>query len=261
MPTRIENKLTASEERPLIAPSILSADFCDLGAECEHVLRPVDQEGAGADLLHVDVMDGHFVPNLSLGPAIVSSLRKRLPEAFLDVHIMVTDPWQYAAAFAEAGADHLTFHAEPAMNKRAGTGMSPMSEGYDPIHLADRIRSLGMSAGLAINPPTNVRDVDKLLGGDGSGTGQWNAFDLINIMSVNPGYAGQAFIASSLNAARTVRFWLGAERRVQIDGGVAPDNAKRVRDAGVDVLVAASAIFGKPREERPEIVRTLRSGG
>ena len=197
--------LTRAGGGVLVAPSVLSADFCELGAECEDVLGAVEAGGAGADLLHVDVMDGHFVPNLSMGPAVAASLRKRFPDVCLDVHLMVTDPGQYIGLFAEAGADHLTFHAEPAMDVRAGGGKSPLSEGYDALGLAGEVREAGMGVGLALNPGTDVAAVDRLLGGDGSGRGGWGAFDMVLVMSVWPGFSGQAFIEGALETARAVR--------------------------------------------------------
>lgn len=236
---------------PLIAPSILSADFAHLADDSRAVLSP-DYGGSlvgGAELLHIDVMDGHFVPNLSMGPALVASLRKALPRAFLDVHVMVTDPRQYIRAFAEAGADHLTFHIEPVLDPRAGTGLSPLSQGYDPAALAGEVHAAGMTAGLAINPPTPVDAVLPYL----------RVFDLFLVMSVNPGYSGQAFIESTLEKTRQIRKALRPNQRLQMDGGIAPSNSQKVREAGCDVLVAASAIFGKPRSAWRNVIDALRS--
>lgn len=237
---------------PLIAPSILSADFADLARDCRGVLGTRSgTPGPGAacaDLLHIDVMDGHFVPNLTMGPALVAGLRRALPEAFLDVHVMVTDPVQYIEPFAKAGANHLTFHVEPVLDTRSGTGMSPLSAGYDPVDLAERIRAAGMSAGIALNPPTAVETIASYL----------EAFDLILVMSVNPGFSGQAFISESLDKARRIRERLRPDQRLQMDGGIGPDNAGRVREAGCDVLVAASSIFGVPPDERGGVIARLR---
>jgi ribulose-phosphate 3-epimerase len=227
---------------PLVAPSILSADFANLAADCRDVLA------AGADLLHVDVMDGHFVPNLTMGPALVASLRKALPGAFVDVHVMVTDPQQYVRPFAATGANHLTFHVEPALNKNAGAGLSPLSQGYDPRRLADEVRAAGMTAGLGINPPTPVESILDLL----------PAFDLVLVMSVNPGFSGQAFIPSVLDKVRRVKPLLRPDQRLEMDGGIGPDTAAACREAGCDVLVSASAIFGRSRRDWPAAVRSLK---
>lgn len=213
----------------LIAPSILSADFATMGEECRHVLE------AGADMLHLDVMDGHFAPNLTMGPAMCASLRRALPGTFLDVHLMVTSPGQFVEAFSAAGADSLTFHAEVAGPAQAAA-------------LAAQIRGLGMGVGIAINPGTPVDSISELLG----------LADMLLVMSVNPGYSGQAFIESSVEKTRALRAKLSTHQRLQMDGGLAPVNAARVREAGCDCLVAASAVFGKPREERAGVIARLR---
>lgn len=214
---------------PLIAPSILSADFARMGEECRQVLA------AGGDLLHLDVMDGHFVPNLTMGPDLCRGLRGAIPEAFLDVHLMVTHPGQYIEPFAKAGANHLTIHAE-------------VLEHDGAVDLARRIRACGATAGLAINPPTPVTRIIPLLAD----------FDLILVMSVNPGFSGQKFIGGVLAKVRDIRPHLRPDQRLEIDGGVSAENAGDVRAAGCDVIVAASAIFGSPPGERAAVIARLR---
>lgn len=240
------NLFTNPPRLPLVAPSILSADFANMATDCRAVL---DRSGArrGADLLHVDVMDGHFVPNLTMGPALVASLRKALPDAFLDVHVMVTDPGQYIEPFAKAGANHLTFHIEPAIDPHSGTGLSPLSQGYHPVEMASRVRASGMTAGLALNPPTLVDAILPLV----------PHFDLILVMSVNPGFSGQAFIPEVLSKVRAVKGLLRPDQRLEMDGGLSPENTSLVQQEGCDVLVAASAIFSRPRSEWPEVIEAL----
>ena len=237
------DRLKHPRRQTQIAPSILSADFARLGEACEHILS----EGE-ADLLHIDVMDGHFVPNLTMGPAIVASLRERLPEACLDVHVMVTDPEQYIEPFAQAGADNLTFHIEPTLDPRSGTGLSPLSAGSDAREIAEKVRAAGMTAGIALNPPTEASSIIDIL----------DAFDLVLVMSVDPGFSGQQFKGEVLEKAVVLREAMTGDQRLQMDGGIGPDNAARVRASGVDVIVAASSIFGVDRSDRPGAVRVLR---
>jgi ribulose-phosphate 3-epimerase len=214
--------------RSLVAPSILAADFAHLADECR---AAVD---AGADLLHLDVMDGHFVPNLTMGPALCASLRRALPGVCLDVHLMVTDPGAFIAPFAEAGADHITFHAETG-DERACR------------ELASRIRALGCTAGVAINPGTSLDRVRGLFG----------ICELLLVMSVNPGFAGQAFMPEVMSKTLEARAAGPAGLWIQMDGGLSPENAATVRAAGCDVLVAGSALFGRPRDRWAGIVSTL----
>lgn len=216
---------TAPPRTPLILPSILAADFGHMADDCRAALD------AGADALHLDVMDGHFVPNLTMGPDMCRGLRKAFPELLLDVHLMVTDPAKYVAPFADAGASHLTFHVEACA---AGAA----------IELIGAIRARGMTAGVSLNPPTPVERILPLAA----------QADLVLIMSVNPGFAGQSFISGVLDKARTIGPLLRRDQRLEIDGGISPATAASARSAGCDALVVGSALFAKPRSEWRTIV-------
>jgi ribulose-phosphate 3-epimerase len=198
-----------------IAPSILSADFAALGDAIARV------EAAGADQLHVDVMDGHFVPNLTLGPPVIESIRKRtrLP---LDVHLMIEEPDRWVEIYVKAGADYLTVHAEA----------TPHLE-----RILAQIREAGAKAGVALNPSTPPEVLEYVL----------EDLDLVLVMSVNPGFGGQSFIPTAYEKIRRLRTLLGGrDVLVSVDGGVKADNAGPLARAGATVLVAGSSIFGAP---------------
>ncbi len=197
-----------------IAPSILSADFGNLREDVRLA------EEAGADWLHIDIMDGHFVPNLTMGPDVVKSIRKN-SKLFFDCHLMITDPEKYAPKFIEAGAELITFHAECV---------------EDMAELSDKLHALGVKVGVSVNPATPVDRVLDVL----------DKIDLVLIMSVVPGFGGQKFMGEVLSKATQIRNHKnGKDITIEIDGGINPETAPLAAKAGIDVLVAGSAVFGK----------------
>lgn len=202
--------------RHRIAPSILSADFACLGAEVDAVLA------AGADWIHVDVMDNHYVPNLTIGPVVVESLRRHAPQAFFDVHLMVEPVDALIPAFAAAGASLISFHPEASRHVDRTLAL---------------IREHGCQAGLVLNPATPLEHLDYVM----------DRLDLILLMSVNPGFGGQSFIPSALPKIAQVRARIdagGRDIRLEVDGGIKTDNIAAVARAGADTFVAGSAVFG-----------------
>lgn len=204
-----------------IAPSILSANFAELGAEINEVER------AGADYIHVDVMDGHFVPNITIGPLVVEAIKPttNLP---LDVHLMIENPDQYIEAFAKAGASIITVHQEASVHL------------HRTIHL---IKRFGVKAGVAINPATPVAMMEPVL----------PYIDLALVMTVNPGFGGQSFIPETISKIKTLDEWRKRHDyayEIEVDGGINVETAKICVEKGADVLVAGSAIFNKPDREK-----------
>lgn len=210
-----------------IAPSILSADFSKLGEEIK------DVEIGGADYIHIDVMDGHFVPNITIGPLIVEAIRPvtKLP---LDVHLMIENPDQYIEAFAKAGADYITVHVEATKHL------------HRTIHY---IKSLGVKAGVVLNPATPVESIQHVI----------SDVDMVLLMSVNPGFGGQAFIPEVITKIKAVKGMIderGLQVEIEIDGGVNEVTAKQCNDAGATVLVAGSAIYNQ--KDRAKAIAALK---
>ena len=199
----------------VLAPSILSADFARLGEQVQAT------ESGGAALIHVDVMDGHFVPNISIGPAVTAAVRKvtQLP---LDCHLMIAEPDRYLSEFADAGADMISVHVEATRHLHRSV---------------QRIHDLGPKAGVVLNPATPLASLSEIL----------PEVDYVLLMSVNPGFGGQKLIPAVLDKARRLREWIDRDRldvRIEIDGGVTVDNLSTVADAGLDMIVTGSAVFG-----------------
>jgi len=217
---------------PLIAPSILSADFAKLGEE----VRAIDE--AGADWIHIDVMDGHFVPNLTIGPGVVKALRPHTQKPF-DVHLMISPVDLFLDAFAEAGADTITVHPE------AGPHLH---------RTIQRIKGLGKKAGVSLNPATPAKALDYVL----------DEVDLVLVMSVNPGFGGQKFIASQLRKIEAIANRITKENLdvfLEVDGGIDPETASQAVAAGANVLVAGTAAFRGGPDSYAANIRALKGGG
>jgi ribulose-phosphate 3-epimerase len=217
---------------PLISPSILSADFAKLGDE----VRAVDE--AGADWIHIDVMDGHFVPNLTIGPGVVKALRPCSKKPF-DVHLMISPVDPFIDAFAEAGANIITVHPE------AGPHLH---------RTVQRVKGLGLKAGVSLNPATPVDALDYVL----------DDLDLVLVMSVNPGFGGQKFISSQLGKIEIIAGRIasrGLEVQLEVDGGIDPETARQSVDAGATVLVAGTAVFRGGPSSYADNIRALRGAG
>ncbi len=207
-----------------IAPSVLSADFAVLAAEIAEVTD------LGIEIIHLDVMDGHFVPNLTFGPPVVKWIRKHT-DAVLDTHLMITDPDKYAERFAEAGSDHITFHIETVA---------------DPKAFVKYLRDLGVTVGVTLNPDTPVEAVEAVA----------PLCDMVLVMTVNPGFGGQSFMDDAAQKCIRLRQIVGPAVRIEVDGGIDPTTVGTVKRYGADTFVAGNAIFGKP--DRAAAIAALR---
>lgn len=210
-----------------IAPSLLSADFLRLGEEIKAA------ETAGADILHIDIMDGHFVPNITIGPAIVSAIRK-ITSLPLDVHLMIEDPDKFLGEFIKAGSDYITVHIEASVHL------------HRTVHL---IKESGVKAGVSLNPATPVWSLEHIL----------PDLDIVLLMSVNPGFGGQEFIPCILDKIRALKQIIiqrGFDALIEVDGGIKVENAKEIASAGADILVMGSGFFNS--EDYGELMKTLR---
>jgi len=197
-----------------VAPSVLSADFARLADEIGQITS------AGVKIVHLDVMDGHFVPNITIGPPVIAKLRK-VSDLVFDAHLMISEPAEYAERFVEAGADHVTFHIEAA---------------DDPAAIIDRLHEMGRTAGICLNPDTPVEaiaDVAPLC-------------DMVLVMTVYPGFSGQKFLPEAAKKIVQVRQMVGPDIRIEVDGGIDPKTTPIVVSYGADTLVAGNAVFGKP---------------
>ncbi len=197
-----------------IVPSVLSADFANLATEIAQVTQ------AGIEVVHLDVMDGHFVPNITFGPPVVAWIRK-CTDAVLDTHLMITNPETYAERFAEAGSDHITFHVETVS---------------DPAAFVSYLRGLGVTVGVTLNPDTPVEAVEAVA----------PLCDMVLVMTVNPGFGGQSFMDDAAQKCIRLRQIVGPAVRIEVDGGIDPTTVGTVRRYGADTFVAGNAIFGKP---------------
>jgi len=196
-----------------IAPSVLSADFARLAEEIAEITD------AGVNIVHLDVMDGHFVPNITIGPPVIAKLRK-VSELVFDAHLMISDPVKYAEPFALAGADHITFHIETT---------------DDPEKLVEKLHDLGCTAGICLNPETPVEAIEAVA----------PMCEMVLVMTVHPGFGGQAFMPDAAEKIAQIRELVGPDVRIEVDGGIDPQTALTVVSYGADTLVAGNAIFGE----------------